>query len=174
MNFKRKSLMPTGCAALLIGALLVTMPARSNAADANDDQLSQQEQSLEKDAKDPKYETALKEKYNLTDDQLKALHDKGMNDSQITMAAALAKESGKSIDDIVKMRLDEKMGWGKIAKELGIPPKEIGQAIAAMHNHKEERADAKKDRVERRSERQEKRAERKSEREDRKSQRNKS
>lgn len=127
---------------------------------AEDDPIAQQETSLQEEAKKPGYTDQLKSRYNLTDEQLKAMHDKGMNDSQITIAAQLSQSSNKPIDDILKMRLDQKMGWGKIAKELGVHPGEIGKGISSMHNgdKKEAKMEEKKDKMEARAE---KRAEKK-------------
>jgi hypothetical protein len=117
----------------LFGAVaLIAMPFLAR---AEGDEIEQQEPKLEAAAKTAGYEAKLKERYKLTDEQLKKLHDDGMKDSQITIAAQLAKASGKSIEDIEKMRLEQKMGWGKIAKELGVPPREIGQSIASMHRN---------------------------------------
>ena len=48
------------------------------------------------------------------------------------MAAELAKASGKSFEEIVKMRTEGKTGWGKIAKDLGVDPKLIGQSVASL------------------------------------------
>lgn len=172
---KMNSSAPKSSVFLLLGALLVTIPpSLSRGADASDDSLATQEQTLDQNSKRAGYEADLKEKYGLTDDQLKALHEKGMNNSQITIAAALAKASGKSVEDVEKMRVDQKMGWGKIAKELGVHPGEIGQSISAMHNERESKVEARKAREDRRADRQERRAERKQDRAERKNQKNKS
>lgn len=139
-------------------------------ARAEDDELAKQERTLESSSKGADYRARLKERYNLTDAQLKSLSDRGMNDAQITMTAQLAKSSGKSIDEIVKMRLDDKMGWGKIAKELGVPPREIGQSIASMHRNEREGKNLEK-REQRRENRRHEREERKAERREHRSER---
>jgi hypothetical protein len=146
---------------------LATMPMYSN-ADEVDDDVAKQENALNQQGEKPGFEAALKEKYSLTDEQIKALRDQGMNSSQMTVTAAFAKASGKTTDEIAKMRLEQKMGWGKIAKELGIAPKEIGQSIASMHNHKEEKIERKEDR---RKEREERKAEKKENRDLKKAER---
>ena len=46
-----------------------------------------------------------------------------------TRISRLAELSGKTKEEILKMRTEQKMGWGAIAKALGVPPKELGQAI---------------------------------------------
>jgi hypothetical protein len=53
----------------------------------------------------------------------------------------LPKGSTTTMDDILKMRQEQHMGWGEIAKKLGVPPKEIGQAIAAEHRQNEKHND---------------------------------
>lgn len=142
---------------------LTTMPTTVFA----DDELTQAETSLSEDVKQPNYEAALKDKFGLTDAQLKTMHDKGMNNQQITMAAALSKESGKTVDEIVKMRTEDKMGWGKIAKELGVKPGTIGQSIAGMrHDVNEKRAEKRSEKVdEKQAKRDEKREEKREARE---------
>lgn len=144
---------------LMACALVLVVSPLSSRAD--DDPIASQETAIEEQTKRAGYRDELKSRYGLTDEQLKALQDKGMNDTQITIAAQLAKSSEKPIDDIVKMRLEQKMGWGKIAKELGLEPGSIGQAIASMHNgeKKEAKMEARKDKMEARAEkRAEKRA----------------
>jgi hypothetical protein len=140
-------------------ALALVLALTPTLAFAEDDPLAQQETQLQEETKKPGYTEQLKTRYNLTDDQLKALRDKGMNDSQITMAAQLAQSSNKPIDDIVKMRLEDKMGWGKIAKELGVHPGEIGKGISSMHNgeKKEARMEEKKDKMQARADKREER-----------------
>ncbi len=154
---------------------LTTVVLLPFAAWADEDEIEKQEPRLEEASKKPDYEAKLKERYSLNDVELKKLHDDGMNDSQITIAAQLAKSSGKSIDQIEKMRVDEKMGWGKIAKTLGVAPKEIGQSIASMHRgeraekvDKKDKDDRRKDRAEKKAEHAEKKAERAEQREEKK------
>lgn len=127
--------------ALSCALTLMSVPTRVLA----DDELSQTESSLNDDVKKPNFEAAIKEKYSLSDDQLKVMHDKGMNDQQITIAAQLSKDSGKTIEEVTKMRTEDKMGWGKIAKQLGVPPKQIGQGVASMHHELNEEKDEKRD-----------------------------
>ncbi len=37
-------------------------------------------------------------------------------------ALVLAEKSGKTVDEILAMKTEDKMGWGKITKELGLKP----------------------------------------------------
>lgn len=48
------------------------------------------------------------------------LRGRNMGYGEITLAYNLAHASGRSIDDILEMRYEQKMGWGKIAKTLGV------------------------------------------------------
>ena len=57
-----------------------------------------------------------------------------IGDNDQTRVSRLAELSGKTKEEILKMRTEQKMGWGAIAKALGVPPKELGQAIRADRN----------------------------------------
>lgn len=80
---------------------------------------------LEVEMKKDGYEAKLKRRYGLGDGELKRFHFAGLNNAQITIAAQLAQASGKVTGEIAKMRLEEKMPWGEIAKKIGVPPKQI-------------------------------------------------
>lgn len=108
--------------------------------------------------KDEAWTQQLKEKYSLTDEQIKTLHDSGLSYPQLAMAAQLSKSSQKPLDEILKMRNEQKMGWGRIAKELGIHPKEIGQSVRDMrHALRDERKVARNERKEKAAQRKEER-----------------
>jgi hypothetical protein len=95
----------------------------------------------------------VKTKYSLTDDQMKAMQTAGLHGPQLAIAAELAKASGKSIDQVIQMRTTEKMGWGKIAKTLGLPPGSIGQSVASLrHDLHEKREDKREEKKEKRDE----------------------
>lgn len=94
--------------------------------------IDQEETRLVEETKDPNYEKRLKEKYNLTDEQIKEMREKGMNDSQITIAAQLAKTSEQPVEKVVDMRINQKIGWGRIAQDLGVHPSEIGRGVSEM------------------------------------------
>jgi hypothetical protein len=91
---------------------------------------------------DTSWNGMLQRKYSLTDAQMQTLNDSKLPDSQKAQVAQLAKSSGKSIDEVLKMRTEDKMGWGKIAKTLGVHPGELGKAVSEM---KKERNAARKD-----------------------------
>ena len=80
----------------------------------------------------------LQKKYNLTDVQMKALTDAKLAEPQMAMAAQIAKTSNKSIEEVLKMQSEKKMGWGALAKELGVAPKELGQAVSEMKRARNE------------------------------------
>jgi hypothetical protein len=93
------------------------------------------EEAAADDVKDkPEWRTTTQSKYNLTDAQMKAMTDKGIKGPGLAITAGLAEKSGKSVEEVAAMRTDQKMGWGKIAKELGVPPSEIGQSVANMRH----------------------------------------
>lgn len=102
---------------------------------AERDEIDAQIPRLEEAAKKTGFETKLKSRYTLTDVELKKLHEAGLNGAQITVAAQISSSAGVPIEEIVKMRTQQKMGWGEIAKTLGVPPKEIGESISAMHRN---------------------------------------
>ncbi len=59
----------------------------------------------------------------------------------------LAELSGKTTEEISQMRTEQKMGWGAIAKALGVPPRELGQAI--RNDRKEKNAQRKQEKMDR-------------------------
>jgi hypothetical protein len=80
------------------------------------------------EAKPQTYKEALQAKYSLTPEQMKSLNDSNLPESQLVKVAQLSKSSGKTIDEVLAMRNEQKMGWGKIAKTLGVHPGELGRA----------------------------------------------
>ncbi len=92
----------------------------------------------------PEYYSTLQTEYKLTDEQIKSMTDKGLKGNDQVRVARLASKSGKTLDEVMKMRLEQKMGWGKIAKELGVDSKEIGQAVSDANKAKHEEKKAEK------------------------------
>lgn len=84
----------------------------------------------------------LQRKYNLNDAQMTALADSKLAEPQMAMAAQLAKSSGKTVEEVLKMQAESKTGWGNLAKQLGVDPKELGQAVSSLKH--ERNADRKK------------------------------
>ncbi|WP_374030065.1 hypothetical protein [Bdellovibrio bacteriovorus] len=142
---------------LLVCALASPLMAQA------EDEIATAETQISEEATKPDYVSRLKEKYNLTDEQIQAMKDSKISESQFAVVGAMAKESGKTVEEILKMRTEDKMGWGKIAKELGLHPKMIGQSVSSMQ--RQDDVEAKKERKEAREARKE---ERKQKREDKK------
>jgi hypothetical protein len=145
-------------------ALVVLMAAQlviGSQARAEEDEVAKEEASLESVKDRPEWTQSLKTHYKLSDEQIQKMKDQGLNYPQMAMTSMLAEKSGKPIEDIMKMRNESKMGWGKIAKELGVPPKEIGQSVATLrHEIRDERREAKESkREERMAKKEAKRAE---------------
>ena len=81
-----------------------------------------------------------------------------LGDNDQTRVSRLAELSGKTKEEILKMRTEQKMGWGAIAKALGVPPRELGQAIRADRDErKAQRKLEKSERKEKKSAMKEKR-----------------
>ena len=109
--------------ALSIVALFLVGFTHSQLVRAADDGATEVEKldSVEETAEtQPKWESTLKSKYSLTDAQIQSMRAAGLKGPQIATTAELSKASGKSIEEVTKMRTESKMGWGKIAKELGV------------------------------------------------------
>jgi hypothetical protein len=152
---------------LLVALIAVSAMVQPVSSAWAQDEIEKEEQAAKDAGTKPEYLAALKEKYALTDDQITAMQAKGLNAPHMAFTAQLAKSSGKSIDEVMKMRLEQKMGWGKIAKELGVHPREIGQSVASLR--RSERAESKLDaNMDKREARREDRMERKAARDTRK------
>ncbi|MBC7419790.1 MAG: hypothetical protein H7328_03595 [Bdellovibrio sp.] len=99
-------------------------------------------------------------RYQLTGEEIKMLQASSISHSQYDKVGRLSRASGKSIEEVLKMRTEQKMGWGKIAKTLGVDPKELGQSVADSHREdKMEKRAEKAERKERQKEMKEKREE---------------
>ena len=140
------------------------------------------------------WRAAIQKKFAYTDEQMKSLDASGLNYAQLSMVAILSARSGKTTDEILKMRSEQKMGWGQIAQTLGVQPGELGRGVAELRHeihkpgssgegeknraeHSKEKAKEKikekakerrADRQERRKDRQERRKDRRNERTERK------
>jgi hypothetical protein len=132
---------------VIASTLLLALTGASFHAVAEESEPPKTTETQEAPVKDP-YLDRLQKKYSLTDEQMKSLKDSKLPDSQLTKVAELAKDSGKSIDDILKMRLEQKMGWGRIAKELKVHPGELGRSVADMNHERHGDRDDRKERRE--------------------------
>jgi len=118
----------------VLAMLMAVSLATPQLALAQENSLETEETAAEPTKDRPEWLGALKTQYKLTDEQIKAMQEKGLSYPQMAITSALADKSGKPITDVLKMRTEDKMGWGQIAKELGVPPKEIGQSVAAVRH----------------------------------------
>ncbi len=127
---------------LLAGSWIAPLNAH---AEGNDDAMAAEESAPEASKDHPKMREALKTKFNVTDAQIQSMLDKGMKFHGVAMAAVMASKSGKSIDEVAKMRTEGKMGWPKIAKELGVTMKDVSQAVKEMKKEIREKRHAERD-----------------------------
>ncbi len=120
---------------LLVAVLMTfTFSAPVFADDAAAEPVEITEVDTPTDAKDsPKWISSLMAKYSLTQAEIDAMSAKKIAHPQMAMVSELALRSGKTRDEVIAMRVDQKMGWGKIAKTLGVPPGTLGQAVSSLH-----------------------------------------
>lgn len=119
----------------------------------------------------------IQKKYNLTDEQMKTLSDTKLPEPHTVRVAHMANASGKSIEEVLKMRTEEKLGWGQIAKRLNVPEKEIGQSVSSLRKQRndevkrEQTAQRKKQKEDREKKREEMKAKHEEKREELKAKR---
>ncbi len=80
----------------------------------------QKELSQMNEQKQMQWRMHIKTQYKLTDEQINNYQNENLSFPGIVFALEMARQSDKSIDEIIKMRAGSKNGWGKIAKELGV------------------------------------------------------
>lgn len=97
----------------------------------------------------------VEDKYSISPDRMAQFESDGLKLKDIVTAAEIAKESGKTLDDVLAMRKDKK-GWGAIAKELNVSPDKVGQAIAELRRGDKAEKKDKKERKERKEDREDK------------------
>ena len=64
-------------------------------------------------------------------DLVQEMRARGMGWGEIIMVLHLAVQSGHTVDEILAMR-DGGLGYGEIARQLGIHPGDLGKAVAAV------------------------------------------
>ncbi|MBL6990219.1 MAG: hypothetical protein ISR65_10595 [Bacteriovoracaceae bacterium] len=118
----------------------------------------------------------LKDNYQMDDKRIDELRGKGMSYSGIMFSSDIARQSGKRVEDIAKMRMEDKKGWGKIAKDVGV--KRSGLKLGHLKHDKKDRKgkkgkdrDKDKDKHEKRKDKHEKRKGQHEKRKDRHDQR---
>ena len=136
---------------VLVAALLITAPVQFIFAEGMEDEAVESSEISKS-----KWHDEIQSKYELNDDEMKKLEDSGLNHAQQTKAAKLASSSGKSVEEVLKMRTEDKMGWGQIAKKLGVHPGALGKANKGLKKSAERRAE----RAEKRTAKLEKKVER--------------
>lgn len=143
---------------ILVTGLMSALDVRAeDAADETDPIVSEVEA--------PKWNTAIQNTYTLTEQQMKTLTDSGLNPAQRAKVAGLAQMSGKSLEEVLKMRTAQKMSWGKMAQTLGVQPGEIGKSVAKLHRQvREERQEQRQERQQVRAEKHAKKVEKAQER----------
>ena len=72
--------------------------------------------------------TELREKYSVTERELKFLGKQGYTLAEIQYLALLAKQSRKSITNVAALR-SKGIGWGVLAKRLGVRPSALRKLI---------------------------------------------
>ncbi len=118
----------------------------TSTTDSTEDTLTNEETAANVTQDRPEWNSSVQTKYSLTDEQMKQMTDAGIKGPGLAITAGLAKASGKTVQEVALMRTEQKMGWGKIAKDLGVHPSEIGQSVSSLHkNIKEGRVDARAD-----------------------------
>ena len=56
----------------------------------------------------------------VTVQEVTVLKTRSLGNGEVALVYSLAQSSGRSVSDILDMRFERKMGWGRIAKELGV------------------------------------------------------
>lgn len=70
----------------------------------------------------------LREKYSVSERELNFLSKKGYTLAEIQYLALLAKQSGKSVNDVAALH-SKGIGWGVLAKRLGVQPSALRKLI---------------------------------------------
>jgi len=68
----------------------------------------------------------LKEDLSLTDREMNFLSQRGYSLAEINYLALLAKQSGKSVNDVAALH-SKGVGWGVLAKRLGVKPRDLNK-----------------------------------------------
>jgi hypothetical protein len=167
----------TKLTALLLTSLLIGFNA---AADDNATAPTESTPAAQQPAAEVKplaWNELIQKKYNLTDAQMQTLTDAKLNETHSVRVAHLAQLSNKSIEEVLKMRTETKLGWGQIAKQLNVPESEIGKAVSSLRKERNDlRKQAKlakrnKEKTEREEKKEEKKEELAEKKEDKKEER---
>ena len=100
-------------------------------AEDTGDNLNNLEQSeAEKISKEErsKWRSSIQEKYGLSQKKISKLRESGISYPGIIFLGEFSLKSSYSFDQVLKLRIHDKMGWGKIAKTLGVKHSGVGSA----------------------------------------------
>lgn len=117
-------------ASVILSAAL--MPAVSFAQ--ADSAIEREELLSDKSKDNPEWVEALKVHHHLKDSQIKMMKEQGLTYPQMGMVSRLSEKSGKPVEDIIEMRTRNKLGWGELANELGVAPKDVSRAVAILRH----------------------------------------
>ena len=163
------------CATLFLAVLLLGVNAHSEDSTTIPTNTTPSESATPpqepSETKDLTWNQMIQKKYNLTDAQMQTLDNAKLNEAHSVRVAHLAQLSNKSIEEVLKLRTDSKMGWGQIAKELGVAESEIGKAVSSLRKERNElrqqaKSDKRVEREEKRKEKQDSRQAKKTERQE--------
>lgn len=140
-------------ASIFIGIFFIAgaiYPVSSGAATKEETRLERSATGIDSDAQKPNGEKPIVQKieseFKVTDEQISSLRSQKLGYGEITIVFALANASGKTTDQIIAMRNGPpKMGWGEIAKKLGV---KLGSIISNVERVKKEERHETKERIE--------------------------
>ena len=75
------------------------------------------------------WEFYVREKYHLTDDEIKTLQEADIHGPEMAIAAEMYFSSGKPLGLIIEMRQGKRMKWIEVAKQLHVSPSLIGHSV---------------------------------------------
>lgn len=78
--------------------------------------------------------------FNLTNAYINMLHQQGYSYDQIYYLGLLSKQSGLTVDELVKKK-SKGIGWGELAHSLGIHPSELNKARVALKKEEKTKKD---------------------------------
>ena len=119
-------------------ALSSVVLASQSTSETNSNESYESNEEVKKSKVSSDWMLRLKEKYQLSDEQVRELEKSGLSSPNVARVAELSYLSGKSIEEVLKMRNESKMGWGKIAQELGIHPSKLGSIVSGLRKEKNE------------------------------------
>ncbi len=103
------------------------------AGGASGDEMQQEAKKIDKLSKtsdgQAMVQKNLMERFGITEDRITQLRDQGMGYGEVGILYSLSQASGTDSDELLRMRTQEKMGWGEIAAKLNTS---VGKAVNTM------------------------------------------